>query len=51
MPYELVFGQPPRSIFIPDAFFKGHINEEDIQQDNETERMRRSGGERRNKSG
>ena len=37
MPYELVFGQPPRSIFIPDAFFKGQINEEDIQPDNETE--------------
>ena len=37
MPYELVFGQPPRSIFIPDAFFKGQINEEDIQPDKETE--------------
>ena len=33
----MVFGQPPRSIFIPDAFFKGQINEEDIQLDNETE--------------
>ena len=31
MPYVLVFGQPPRSIFIPDAFFKGQINEEAVE--------------------
>ena len=30
-PYELVFGQPPRSHIIPDSF-QGEINEEDIEQ-------------------
>ena len=29
-PYELVFGQPPRSVLIPDVTFKGMINEEDM---------------------
>lgn len=28
--YELVFGQPPRSLMLPDATKRGVINEEDI---------------------
>ena len=31
----MVFGQPPRSLLVPDATFKGKINEEDL---NEPER-------------
>ena len=26
-PYELVFGQPPRSILVPDAGFRGQLAE------------------------
>ena len=29
-PFELVFGQPPRSVGVPDARLKGLINEEDL---------------------
>ena len=27
-PYELVFGQPPHSILVPDAGFRGQLDEE-----------------------
>lgn len=30
-PYELVFGQPPRSTVVPGVDFQGRINEEDLQ--------------------
>ena len=30
-PFELVFGQPPRSVVVPDARLKGLINEEDLE--------------------
>ena len=30
-PFELVFGQPPRSVMVPDARIKGLINEEDLE--------------------
>ena len=29
-PHDLVFGQPPRSLLLPDATFKGKINEEEL---------------------
>ena len=29
-PYELVFGQPPRSLLIPDNKLVGRLNEEDL---------------------
>ena len=31
-PYELVFGQPPRSLLIPDNTLMGKINEEDLEE-------------------
>lgn len=34
-PYELVFGQPPRSLLVPDVSFKGKINEEDLCESNQ----------------
>ena len=36
-PYELVFGQPPRSLLVPDATFKGKINEEDLSEPGQEE--------------
>ena len=27
-PYELVFGQPPRAIFVPDVNFRGQLDED-----------------------
>ena len=36
-PFELVFGQPPRSVVVPDARLKGLINEEDLVLTGETE--------------
>eukprot|EP00731_Ephydatia_muelleri_P001341 Em0001g1341a len=30
-PFELVFGQPPRSVVVPDARLKELINEEDLE--------------------
>ena len=33
MPYELVFGQPPRSIIIPEPRLKGTIDEEQLDDD------------------
>ena len=30
-PFELVFGQPPRSVLVPDARLKERINEEDLE--------------------
>ena len=27
-PYELVFGQPPRSLVVPDVHFRGQLDEE-----------------------
>ena len=30
-PYELVFGQPPRSLLVPDPFFQGHLEEGDLE--------------------
>ena len=32
MPYELVFGQPPRSIIIPEPRLKGRIDEEQLDE-------------------
>lgn len=32
-PYELVFGQPPRSLMLPDATKRGVIKEEDVSLD------------------
>eukprot|EP00731_Ephydatia_muelleri_P010267 Em0005g853a len=32
-PYELVFGQPPRSVVLPDVSFRGKIDEEDYKDD------------------
>ena len=32
MPYELVFGQSPRSILIPEPWLKGTINEEQLDE-------------------
>ena len=29
-PYELVFGQPPRSLLVPDVGFCGQLNEETL---------------------
>ncbi|KAL5515506.1 hypothetical protein EMCRGX_G000680 [Ephydatia muelleri] len=41
-PYELVFGQPPRAIFVPDVNFRGQLDEdvlkrpsEDVKKDKE----------------
>ena len=31
-PYELVFGQPPRSLLIPDTTLAWRIDEEDVLQ-------------------
>eukprot|EP00731_Ephydatia_muelleri_P003675 Em0001g3675a len=36
-PFELVFGQPPRSVVVPDARLKGLINEEDLELTGEME--------------
>ena len=36
-PFELVFGQPPRSVVVPDARLKGLINEEDLELSGEME--------------
>jgi len=36
-PYELVFGQPPRSLLVPNATFKGMINEEELVEPNQEE--------------
>ena len=30
-PYELVFGQPPRSLLVPDPEFRGRLEEEGVQ--------------------
>ena len=30
-PYELVFGQPPRSLLVPDVGFRGQLDEEILQ--------------------
>ena len=35
-PYELVFGQPPRSLLVPNVTFKGNINEE-LEEPNQEE--------------
>ena len=35
--FELVFGQPPRSVVVPDARLKGLINEEDLELTGEME--------------
>eukprot|EP00731_Ephydatia_muelleri_P025393 Em0017g476a len=42
IPYELVFGQPPRAIFVPDVNFRGQLDEdvlkrpsEDVKKDKE----------------
>eukprot|EP00731_Ephydatia_muelleri_P004857 Em0002g1033a len=32
-PYELVFGQPPRTVVLPDVSFRGKIDEEDLKDD------------------
>ena len=34
-PYELVFGQPPRSLLVPVATFKGKIDEEELARQEE----------------
>ena len=31
MPYELVFGQSPMSMIVPDPSFKGRIDKKDLQ--------------------
>ena len=36
-PYELVFGQPPRSLLVPNVTFKGKINEEELEEPNQEE--------------
>ena len=36
-PYELVFGQPPKSLLVPDATFKGKINEEELAEPSQEE--------------
>ena len=36
-PFELMFGQPPRSVVVPDARLKGLINEEDLELTGEME--------------
>eukprot|EP00731_Ephydatia_muelleri_P003396 Em0001g3396a len=36
-PFELVLGQPPRSVVVPDARLKGLINEEDLELTGEME--------------
>ena len=36
-PFELVFGQPPRSVVVPDARLKELINEEDLELTGEME--------------
>ena len=33
MPYEVVFGQPPRSTIVPDVHFKGTFDENDLSID------------------
>ena len=36
-PYELIFGQPPRSLLVPNVTFKGKINEEELEEPNQEE--------------
>ena len=37
IPYKLVFGQPPRFLLVPDATFKGKINEEELAKPSQEE--------------
>ena len=34
-PYELVFGQPPRAIFVPDVNFRGQLDEDGLKRPSE----------------